>query len=92
LIETINKFRGAEAAYVRVWRQQPAFNVSGPLPGGDLTDPPPSVMLVLSDASDSVTTNPAYTLTRGSQIAEMQLPVDGFVVSGSKTVQVDIKE
>ncbi len=92
LIQVINQFRGSEAAYVRIWRQQPSFTISGPLPGGDISDPPPSVMLVLADPSNSATTSPAQTLTRGSQIAEIKLPVDGFVVSGSRTIQVEVKE
>lgn len=92
LIQVINEFRGSEAAYVRVWRQQPSFTISGPLPGGDISDPPPSVMLVLADPSNSATTSQVQTLTRGSQMAEIKLPVDGFVVSGSRTIQVEVKE
>ncbi|MBV8894998.1 MAG: hypothetical protein JO051_00695 [Acidobacteriaceae bacterium] len=92
LIQVINEFRGSEAAYVRVWRQQPSFTITGPLPGGDISDPPPSVMLVLGDPSNSATTSPAQTVTRGSQLVEIKLPVDGFVVSGSRTIQVEVKE
>jgi hypothetical protein len=92
LIGVINDFRGSEAAYVRIWRQQPSFTISGPLPGGDISDPPPSVMLVMADPSNSATTSPAQTLTRGSQVAEIKLPVNGFVVSGSRTIQVEVKE
>jgi hypothetical protein len=29
---------------------------------------------------------------RNSKVAELEIPADGLVVSGSKTVQVDIKE
>lgn len=92
LIEVINAFRGSEAAYLRLWRQEPAFTISGPLPGGEITDPPPSVMLVMADPSNSATTSQAQTLTRGSTVAEIKLPVDGFVVTGSKTIQVEVKE
>ncbi|MBV9763745.1 MAG: hypothetical protein JOZ48_02780 [Acidobacteriaceae bacterium] len=92
LIRVINTFRGSEAAYIRVWRQEPSFTIGGPLPGGDLSDPPPSVMLVLADPSTSANSNAALTLTRGSEMAELKLPVDGFVVSGSRTVQVEVKE
>ncbi len=92
LIQVINAFRGSEAAYVRIWRQEPSFTIAGPLPGGDLTDPPPSVMLVLADPSASASSNAALTLTRGSQVGELKLAVDGYVVTGSKTIQVDIKE
>jgi hypothetical protein len=92
LIRVINDFRGSEAAYVRVWRQEPAFTIGGPMPGGDISDPPPSVMLVLGDASNSATTSQAQTLTRGSQLAEIKIPVAGYVVTGAKTIQVEIKE
>ncbi|MBV9613565.1 MAG: hypothetical protein JO091_13910, partial [Acidobacteriaceae bacterium] len=92
LIKTINDFRGSEAAYVRVWRQAPAFTISGPQPGADLSDPPPSIMLILADPSSSGTTNAALTMLRGSQVAELQLPVANFVVTGAKTIQVEVKE
>jgi len=92
LIQVINALRGSEAAYLRVWRQEPSFTIGGSLPRGDLSDPPPSIMLVLADPSASANSNAALTLTRGSEVAEMKLPVDGYVVSGSKTVQVEVKE
>ncbi len=92
LIQAINAFRGSSAAYIRIWRQEPSFSISGPLPGGDLTDPPPSVMLVLADPSASASSNAALTLTRGSAIDELKLNLDGYVVTGSKTVQVEVKE
>ncbi|MFL6463911.1 MAG: hypothetical protein ACJ73N_05825 [Bryobacteraceae bacterium] len=92
VVATLNAYRGSEAAYVRVWRQQPSFTISGPLPGGDITDPPPSVAIILADPSSSPTSNAALTLLRGSQVAELRIPVDNYVVTGSKTVQVEIKD
>jgi hypothetical protein len=92
LVRMIDDFRPSDAAYVRVWRQQPSFTVGGPRPGGELTDPPPSVMLILADPSDSATTNPALTVTRGSTLAELTIPLSGYVVSGAKTIQVEVKE
>jgi hypothetical protein len=92
LIRFINRYRGAEAAYLRVWRAEPAFSISGPLPGGEITDPPPSVMLILADPSESPTSNTAQLAIRGSGITEIRVPVDGYVVSGAKTVQVEVKE
>lgn len=92
LIEMLNKYRGSQAAYVRVWRPEPAFTISGPSPGGELTDPPPSVALILSDPSTSPTSNTTQLQTRGSGIAELIAPVDGYVVSGAKTLQVEVKE
>src|SRR5947209_7006121 len=57
LVRVVNEYRGSEAAYVRVWRQEPSFTISGPLPGGDLSDPPPSIMLILADPSSSASAN-----------------------------------
>jgi hypothetical protein len=92
MIQAINQFRDNDSAYVRIWRQEPAFTVGGPSSRGELTDPPPSIMLVLADPSGSTTVNPAVTATRGSSIAEIALPLSGYVVSGAKTIQVEVKE
>lgn len=92
LVEMIDRFRSSDAAYIRVWRQQPSFTVSGPSPSGELTDPPPSVMLILADPSDSATTNPAQTVTRGATVSELSIPCPGYVVAGAKTLQVEVKE
>ena len=92
VVTVLNAYRGSEAAYVRVWRQQPAFTISGPLPGGEITDPPPSVAIILADPSSSPTSNAALTLLRGSQVAEIRMPVDDYVVTGAKTVQVEVKD
>jgi hypothetical protein len=92
LVQTINAFRSSDAVYVRLWRQEPAFTVSGPRPGGELTDPPPSVMLILADPASSATTSPTLTAMRGSTIAELSIPVPGYTVMGAKTIQVEIKE
>ena len=92
LIDVINKFRGSEAAYLRVWRPEPTFTISGPLPGGEISSPPPSVMLVLADPTNSATTSQLQTVTRGSAVAEFKLPVAGYVVSGARTIQVEVKE
>ena len=79
-------------AYLRIWRQEPSFSVAGPLAGGDLTDPPPSVMLILANPSTSLSGGSPVAATRGSDIAEFSLPVNGYVISGTKTVQVEVKE
>jgi len=50
------------------------------------------VSLVLSDTSSSPTTSAAQTIARGSQLAEVRMPVDRYVVSGSRTVQVEVKD
>jgi hypothetical protein len=91
LIETINSYRASDALYVRIWRQEPSFNVAGQLPGAELPDPPPSVMLILADPSASAN-SAALTLTRGSEAARIVIPVDNYVVIGAKTVQVEVKD
>ena len=92
LIKVVNAYRGSDAVYFRVWRQEPSFSVAGTLPGGELTDPPPSAMLVLADNASSATSNAAQTFARGSQIAEIVSPVNNYVVTGAKTIQVEVKE
>lgn len=92
LIQMLNEYRGADAAYLRVWRPEPAFTISGPQPGGELTDPPPDVALVLQDPSESPTANTTQVNTRGSSIADLRSPVNDFVVTGARTVQVEVKE
>ncbi|HLH02882.1 MAG TPA: SpoIVB peptidase S55 domain-containing protein [Bryobacteraceae bacterium] len=92
LIRTINAFRDNDALYIRIWRQQPAFTISGPAPSDEISDPPPSVALVLADPSSSASTNAALTMTRGSQLAELSIPTRGYVVTGAKTLQVEVKE
>jgi hypothetical protein len=92
LIETINTYRASDALYVRIWRQEPSFNVAGQLPGGELPDPPPSVMLILADPSASANSNAALTLTRGAEAARIVIPVDNYVVTGAKTVQIEVKD
>jgi hypothetical protein len=81
--EFLNGLRGNNAAYVRVWRQEPAYQIAGHV----LADPPASLALILKK------TQPAAGLTLGgSKITELALgSIDGMV-SGSKTVQVEIKK
>jgi hypothetical protein len=92
LIQLVNGFRSSGAAYMRVWRQEPAFSIAGALPGRELTDPPPSVALILADPAASAASGSGLLQNRGSSVAEFTLPVDGYVVSGSKTIQVNVTE
>jgi hypothetical protein len=78
LIDTVNDLHPNTKAYVRVWRADPAFQVEG----ADLPAPPASVALIL-DGSPS---------TRNSKIGEMEIDGAGAVISGVKTVQVEVKE
>ncbi len=85
LIDTVNELHPNTKAYVRVWRADPAFQ----LEGSDLPAPPPSVALVLEGVAANL---PGITSSRNSKIAEMEIDGGGAVISGVKTVQVEVKE
>jgi hypothetical protein len=81
LISTVNRIRPSDKAYIRVWRAEPAYEVQGE----ELPDPPPSLALVLG-ATQSVSQN------RNSKIGEIVIDPGQMMVTGSKTVQVEVKE
>jgi hypothetical protein len=85
LVSFINGLRGNDRAYVRVWRSDAAYAVQGQ----DMPDPPASVSMILAKTQASLS---GAQLWRGSKVAEMELSAGDAVVSGSKTVQVEIKE
>jgi hypothetical protein len=85
LLNTVNGLHPNNKAYVRVWRAEPAFQ----LDGADLPAPPPSAVLVLEG---SVATVAGIAQTRNSKIGEMELDAGDMVLSGVKTIQVEIKE
>jgi hypothetical protein len=85
LVSTVNNLHPNTKAYIRVWRADPAFQ----LEGADLPDPPASVSLILTGSQAS---SAGITQTRNSKIAEMEIDLGDMAVSGSKTVQVEVKE
>jgi len=85
LISTVNSLRANTKAYVRVWRPEPAFQ----LEGADFPDPPPSVALILAGAQ---TTMGGISQTRNSKMAELEIGAGDCAISGSKTIQVEVKE
>jgi hypothetical protein len=85
LVSTVNNLHPNTKAYIRVWRADPAFQ----LEGADLPDPPASVSLILTGSQSS---SAGITQTRNSKIAEMEIDVGDMAVTGSKTVQVEVKE
>jgi hypothetical protein len=85
LIATVNNLHPNTKAYIRVWRANPAFQ----LEGADLPDPPASVALILAGSQSSLA---GITQTRNSKVAGMEVDAGDMVVSGSKTIQVEIKE
>ena len=85
VISIVNRLHPNNKVYVRVWRQDPAFQ----LEGADLPDPPPSVAMILSGSQTNVA---GISQVRNSKIAQMEIDAGDMVVSGTKTVLVDVKE
>jgi hypothetical protein len=85
LVAFLNSLRDNTKAYVRVWRQEANYNVQG----HNLPSPPPSVEQILTRLEPAAG---AALLSYGSKVAEFELDAGGMMVTGSKTVQVEIKE
>lgn len=86
LVSFMNGLRANTKAYVRVWRTEPAYDVEGET----LPNPPPSAGMILARTQPSLAAVPAML---NSKIAELEIAVGAdMVVSGSKTIQVEVKE
>jgi hypothetical protein len=85
LLSMVNNLRANTKAYVRVWRPEPAFQ----LEGEDFPDPPPSVALILAGAQTALG---SVTQTRNSKLAELEIGAGDCAITGSKTIQVEVKE
>ncbi|MBL8217163.1 MAG: hypothetical protein JNK87_40960 [Bryobacterales bacterium] len=75
--------RPNDRAYVRVWRAEAAYSSQG----RDLPGPPPSVAGILA-RSQSGSGIANFT----TKLAELVLPGENLMVSGSKTFAVEVKE
>jgi hypothetical protein len=84
LVGFLNGLRTNNKAYVRLWRADAAYTVQGQ----DLPDAPPSLSMLLSKTQSSF----SNSVWRGSKITEFDLSAGDAVVTGSKTIQVDVKE
>jgi hypothetical protein len=83
MVSFLNSMHGSNKALVRVWRSDQAYNIDGQ----DLPDPPPSLALILARG-----TTAAGAQGRTSTVAQIPFADGSSVISGSKTIQVDIKE
>ncbi len=80
LLDFLNGVRPNTKAFVRVWRpEKPSWQVQGEI----LPQPPPSAALVLGKGQ---------TQTPGAKVAELEIASGDFVFSGTKTLQVVVKE
>ncbi|MEO8050480.1 MAG: hypothetical protein ABI833_08715, partial [Acidobacteriota bacterium] len=86
VLSLLNGLRSNTKAYIRVWRAEPSFTVDG----RDIPAPPPSLSMMLTRGQAGSTN---LVNTRGAKIAELEVPgAPGFVVTGTKTIQVEVKE
>jgi hypothetical protein len=86
VLNLLNGLRSNTKAYLRVWRSEPSFTVEG----RDLPSPPASLAMILTRAQAGGTN---LVSARGAKLAELEVsPGPGLVVTGTKTVQVEVKE
>jgi len=86
VLSLLNGLRSNTKAYVRIWRAEPSYTVDG----RDIPDPPPSLAMLLARAQAGT---PNLVNTRGAKIAEIEVAgATGSVVTGTKTIQVEVKE
>jgi len=86
VLSLLSGLRSNTKAYVRVWRAEPSYTVEG----RDIPDPPPSLAMMLTRAQAG---SPAQVNTRGAKVAELEVPgAAGSVVTGTRTIQVEVKE
>jgi hypothetical protein len=81
----LNGLRTNTSAYLRIWRAGPTYNVEG----RDLPDPPASVAMILGRSQPG---GPNLLNVRGAELAELELASGGNVVTGSKTIQIEVRE
>ena len=85
LLNLIGRLRNNNKAYVRVWRPEPSF----PTGVSELPAPPPSVALVM--AASLGNGGVAFNALKNSKVAELEISGDGRLVTGSKTIQVEVR-
>jgi len=85
VLETLNQVRANNKAFVRISRMEPSFTAEG----RDLPDPPASLAMILSHGQPA---GMNLLNWRGSKVAELEIPAGEWVVTGSKTVQVEVKQ
>ncbi len=80
LVDFLNGLRTSRKAYVRLWRAAPTWTAQGE------TLPAPTASMALLLARSTLIQTP------GAKVAELELPGGDFVFTGSKTVQIEVKD
>jgi len=85
VLNMLNGLRTNTSAYLRVWRSGPSYTVEG----RDLPDPPASIAMILGRTQSG---GPSFSNVRGAELAEIEVASGGNVVTGTKTIQVEVRE
>lgn len=85
VITLLNTLRRNSRAYLRVSRNEVSYQAQGM----DLPDPPPSLALVLAKSQGTSAMN---LFSQGSIIAEIPIDTGDAFLSGTKSIQVEVKE
>jgi len=85
VLNVLNHSRSSGRAYVRISRADSSYTIEG----RDLPDPPPSVALILGRAQPAGLN---VANLRGAKVAEIEVPAPLGAVTGSKTIQLEVKE
>ncbi len=85
VVQLLNELRSSTGVYVRAWRPYRSFTAQG----RSLPAPPASVSLILGrgQAADA-----GASLTYQAKLAEIRLDTGDAAVTGSQTIQVEVKE
>ena len=85
VLNMLNGLRTNTSAYLRVWRSGPSYTVEG----RELPDPPASIAMILGRAQPG---GPSLLNVHGAELAEIEVASGGNVVTGTKTIQVEVRE
>jgi len=85
VLTLLNGLRSNTSAYVRLWRADATYTMDG----RDLPDPPASLAAILGRLQPGAA---ALASTRGTKVAEIEVPAGENLVTGSKTIQIEVKE
>jgi hypothetical protein len=85
VLTVLNGLRPNTSAYARVWRADPVYTVEG----RDLPNPPASIATILARTQSNAA---VLGSTRGTTVTEIAVPAGDNLVSGSKTIQIEVKE
>jgi hypothetical protein len=85
VLQLLNGLRSNTNAYARLWRADANYTADG----RDLPDLPASLAIIFGKAQPTAAN---AATSRGAKVAEIEIPAGDTVVTGSKTIQIEVKE